>query len=74
VIIDNTAASGYMGTNPNKLKVAGDKFTREGLGIVVRKGDTAVVTAFNAALKVLKDNGTMDKLYQKWFVEFKPPS
>ncbi len=74
VIIDNTAASGYMGTNPNKLKVAGDKFTREGLGIVVRKGDTAAVTAFNAALKVLKDNGTMDKLYQKWFVDFKPPS
>ena len=74
VIIDNTSAAGYMGTNPNKLKVAGDKFTREGLGIVVRKGDTAVVAAFNAALKVLKDNGTMDKLYQKWFVEFKPPS
>ncbi len=72
VIIDSPSAAGYMGTNPNKLKVAGEKFTREGLGIVVRKGDTAVVTAFNAALKVLKDNGTMDKLYQKWFVEFKP--
>ena len=72
VIIDNTAASGYMGTNPNQLKVAGDKFTNEALGIVVRKGDTALVSAFNAALKVLKDNGTLDKLYQKWFVEFKP--
>ena len=42
------------------------------LGIVVRKGDGALVTAFNAALKVLKDNDTLDKLYQKWFVEFKP--
>jgi polar amino acid transport system substrate-binding protein len=72
VIIDNTAASGYMGTNPDKLKVAGEKFTHEGLGIVVRKGDTNLLTAFNAALKVLKDNGTLDKLYQKWFVEFKP--
>ncbi len=72
VIIDNTAASGYMGTNPDKLKVAGDKFTSEGLGIVVREGDKELQGAFNAALKTLKDNGTLDKLYQKWFVEYKP--
>ncbi len=72
VVIDNTGASGYMGTNPDKLKVAGDKFTSEGLGIVMRKGDTELQSAFNAALKVLKDDGTLDKLYQKWFVEFKP--
>ncbi len=72
VIIDNTSASGYMGTNPDKLKVAGEKFTSEGLGLVVRKGDTALTNAFNAALKTLKQNGTLDKLYQKWFVEYKP--
>ncbi|HEY3248321.1 MAG TPA: basic amino acid ABC transporter substrate-binding protein [bacterium] len=72
VIIDNTAASGYMGTNPDKLKVAGDKFTSEGLGIVVKEGDKELQAAFNAALKTLKENGTLDKLYQKWFVEYKP--
>ena len=72
VVIDNTAASGYMGTNPDKLKVAGEKFTSEGLGIVVREGDKELQDAFNAALKVLKENGTLDRLYQKWFVEFKP--
>ena len=72
VIIDNTAASGYMGTNPDKLKVAGEKFTSEGLGIVVRDGDSELQSAFNAALKALKENGTMDRLYQKWFVDFKP--
>lgn len=72
VVIDNTAASGYMGTNPNQLKVAGEKFTSEGLGIVVRDGDKELQDAFNAALKTLKDNGTLERLYQKWFVEFKP--
>jgi len=72
VVIDNTAASGYMGTNPDQLKVAGEKFTSEGLGIVVREGDKELQGAFNAALKVLKENGTLDRLYQKWFVEFKP--
>jgi polar amino acid transport system substrate-binding protein len=72
VIIDNTAASGYMGTNPNQLKIAGEKFTSEGLGIVVKDGDKELQDAFNAALKVLKDNGTLDRLYQKWFVDWKP--
>jgi len=72
VIIDNTGASGYMGTNPDKLKVAGEKFTSEGLGIVVREGEKDLQSAFNAALKVLRENGTLDSLYQKWFVEFKP--
>lgn len=72
VIIDNTAASGYMGTNPDQLKVAGEKFTTEGLGIVVREGDQELQGAFNAALKVLRENGTLDRLYQKWFVEYKP--
>ncbi len=72
VIIDNTSASGYMGTNPNQLKIAGEKFTSEGLGIVVREGDKELQEAFNAALKVLRENGTLDRLYQKWFVEWKP--
>lgn len=72
VVIDNTAASGYMGTNQGKLKVAGEKFTSEGLGIVVREGEKQLQDAFNAALKVLKENGTLDRLYQKWFVEYKP--
>ncbi len=72
VLIDNTSASGYMGVNQGKLKIAGEKFTSEGLGIVIREGDKELQGAFNAALKALKENGTLDRLYQKWFVEFKP--
>jgi len=63
-----------MGTNPNKLKVTGEKFTSEGLGIVVREGDKELQSAFNAALKVLKENGTLDRLYQKWMVDYYKPS
>lgn len=72
VIIDNTGASGYMGTNPDRLKIAGEKFTTEGLGIAVREGDATLRDAFNAALDALRADGTLDRLYQKWFVEFKP--
>lgn len=72
VIIDSVAALGYMGTNPGRLKTVGPKLTREQLGIVVRKGETALLRAFNAALRVLRQNGTLDRLYRKWFVEWKP--
>lgn len=72
VIIDSVAASGYMGTNPDKLKVAGEKFTSEGLGIVVRQGDATLKSAFDAALAEMKKNGALDRLYQKWMVEYKP--
>src|SRR5437773_9262931 len=51
VIIDNTAASGYMATNRDQLKGAGETFTSERMGIVVRKGDTKLQSEFNAALK-----------------------
>lgn len=72
VIIDSPAADGFIATNPGKIKKAGNPFTSEDLGISVKKGDAALLNAFNAGLKVLKDNRTLDSLYNKWFVEFKP--
>ncbi len=72
VLIDSVAASGYMGTNPGKLKVVGEKITSEGLGIVVREGDKTLQDAFNAALDALRTNGFIDQLYKKWFEEWKP--
>ena len=72
VLIDSVAAAGYMGTNPGKLKTVGDPLTSEQLGIVVREGDKALQDAFNAALAALKADGTLDRLFQKWMVEWKP--
>ena len=39
-----------------------------------KKGDTQLKDAFNAGLKAIKANGTLDKLYKKWFEDFKPGS
>ncbi len=72
VIIDSPAADGYMGTNPGKLKKAGEPFTSEALGIAIKQGETALKTAFDAALVQMKTDGTIDRLYQKWFVETPP--
>ncbi len=71
VVIDSPAADGFIAQNPGKLKIAGQPFTSEDLGLCFPKGSD-LVGPFNAALKVLKENGTLDRLYQKWFVEFKP--
>ncbi len=71
VIIDSTAASGFIAQNPGKLKIAGDKFTSEELGFVFKQG-SELIEPVNAALAALKADGTLDALYTKWFEEYKP--
>lgn len=41
--------------------------TAEKYGIAVRKGNTELLDKINAGLKTLRDNGTYDQIYQKWF-------
>jgi polar amino acid transport system substrate-binding protein len=72
VEIDKPAADGFMAQNPNKLKFTGKGLVSNDLGIALQKGDKPTQDAFNAALKKLKDNGTLDSLYKKWFVDYKP--
>jgi len=72
VIIDSVAGLGFMAQQPGKLKTVGEKLTQEQLGIVVREGNAELRDAFNAALRALKEDGTLDRLYRKWFEEWKP--
>jgi polar amino acid transport system substrate-binding protein len=72
VIIDSYAADGYIGTNAGKLKKVGEPFTSEDLGIAMKKGDSALKAAIDAALAQMKADGTLDKLYKTWFVERAP--
>lgn len=54
------------------MKKVGEPFTSEALGIAVKQGDTALKEALDAALIQMKADGTLDRLYQKWFVERAP--
>ncbi len=72
VEIDKPAADGYMAQNAGKLKIAGDPFTSNDLALAFQKGDKTLQDAFNASLKKLQGDGTMDKIYKKWFVDYKP--
>lgn len=65
VVVDNVTASGYMGENEGKLKIAGQITSDEQLAFVFPPGSD-LVEAFNAALEAMKADGTLDALNQKW--------
>ena len=68
VVIDGPVAALYI-QNPKfkgKIKVVGEPMTSENYGIVVKKGNKDLLAKINAALAVLKKNGTLDGLKAKW--------
>ncbi|OTA16385.1 amino acid ABC transporter substrate-binding protein [Xenorhabdus vietnamensis] len=55
-----------------ELSTVGDKVTDKnyfgiGLGIAVRKGNTELLDKLNKALAEVKQDGTYDTIYKKWF-------
>mgnify|MGYP001164677706 FL=1 len=71
--MDDNAGSGYIGANEGLLDVVGEPLTSEELGFIFPKGSD-LVEPINAALASMREDGTLDALYQKWFVEFDPSS
>lgn len=66
VVMDNVAGLGYVGANPDKLKITGEPLTSEELGFIYPKG-SELKAAFDAVLDAMQADGTLDALYQKWF-------
>lgn len=53
------------------LKVVGDAFKPVPFAIAVRKGDTEFLEFVNQQLENIKKDGTFDKLWDKWFGQYK---
>lgn len=70
VLMDSTSAQGYMGANPGAFKVVGDALGTEDFGFIFTPGSD-LVAPINAALNSMRDDGTLEKLNQKWFFEYK---
>ncbi len=66
VMIDNVAGLGYVGVNADKLKITGKAVESEELGFIFSKG-SPLVEPINQALESMKEDGTLDTLFQKWF-------
>jgi polar amino acid transport system substrate-binding protein len=69
VLMDAATGKGYIGANPNKLKIIGDPLASEDYGFIFKQ-KSDLVQAFNAALKAMKADGTLDKLTTRWFTQY----
>ncbi len=69
VIIDNGIALWMAKKCPEDYKViTGNKsLTHEEYGIAVAKDNPGLLKAINKALKEIKEDGTYQKIYEKWF-------
>ncbi|MDR0921667.1 MAG: transporter substrate-binding domain-containing protein [Lactobacillales bacterium] len=63
---DNAILMG-MASESTDYTLVGGNFTNEPYGIAVNKNQEPFLNKINAALKTLHQNGTYDKIYNKWF-------
>ncbi len=70
VLTDGTAGASYVSNSPEVFKLIGDPLGTEDFGFIFPRG-SELVPAFNAAIQSMKDDGTLDALNQKWFVDYK---
>ena len=68
VIIDDAAGLGYVGENAEQIKTIDDPLQSDPLGFIFPKG-SELVEPVNQALKVLKENGTLEALGRKYFTD-----
>ncbi len=69
VLMDDNAGAGYIGANPDAIVIIGGELTSEELGFIFPAGSD-LVEPVNAALASMRDDGTLDTLYTRWFEEF----
>ena len=69
VLMDSASSRGYIGANPDKLKLLGEALGTEYYGFIFKPGSD-LVAPFNAAIAALKSDGTLDKLTTKWFTDY----
>ncbi len=68
-VCDSLIASDFVLANDSykgKLSIIGTPFTTEDIAIAVKKGNKDLLDLVNKGLKVLQENGELDKLKAKW--------
>ena len=71
-IIDNAVAMFYLKQGADKdLKLVGNPTESTGIALGFKKGNTKLRDDVNKALKEMKEDGTYQKIYEKWFGAYK---
>jgi polar amino acid transport system substrate-binding protein len=63
---DSPVTDYYNKIHPGQFEIGGSVVNAAPYGIVVRKGDTAMLDAMQKAFKAVKDDGTYDNLFKNW--------
>jgi polar amino acid transport system substrate-binding protein len=72
LVLTDSAAGKFIADNSGgALKMIGEPLQAEEFGFIFPKG-SELVAPVNAGIAALKADGTLDKLTQKWFVDYKP--
>ncbi|MBK8795963.1 MAG: transporter substrate-binding domain-containing protein [Anaerolineales bacterium] len=71
VLVDAASGRGYIGANPDKLKIVGDAIKSEDFGFIYPPGSD-LVAPFNAAIESMQQDGYLDELNTKWFFLYDP--
>jgi ABC-type amino acid transport substrate-binding protein len=71
VLMDAASSRGYIGANPEKLKIVGDPLGTEEFGFIFTPGSD-LVAPFNAAIKTMAEDGFLDHLNTRWFFMYDP--
>ena len=71
MLTDSAAGKAIVDNSGGKLKMIGEPLQAEEFGFIFPKGSD-LVAPVNAGIAALKADGTLDKITQKWFVDYKP--
>jgi polar amino acid transport system substrate-binding protein len=65
-MIDNVSGLGYVGANPDSVKLIEQSIKSEELGFMFGKG-SPLKAPIDATLEAMQADGKMEELYTKWF-------
>ncbi len=71
VLMDAASSRGYIGANPDKLKIIGEPLGTEEFGFIFTPGSD-LVAPFNAAIETMSKDGFLDHLNTRWFFMYDP--
>lgn len=66
VIIDNEPAKSFVNANEGQIKILETEYANEDYAIAVNQKSTVLLEKINAALKELKEDGTLDAIINKY--------
>lgn len=66
IVIDEAVGKYFAKLDPKTFSISGNAILPLPIGIAVKKSDTALFKALQAAMLSIKKNGAFDRIYKKW--------